>query len=173
MDATALLIDAARRPLHAATQVLLGISEETLHVMPVGHGNSIAWLVWHAARQQDVQVAHLRGGAEVWESGDWANRTGVPRGPGDLGFGDGPAEVQVLHVTDPEELLGYLRAVVDSVEEYVQGLSGADLDDVVDTDWTPHVTRGVRLVSTIDDAAVHIGQAAYVRGVLEGWSIGY
>jgi len=39
---------------------------------------------------------------------------------------------------------------------------------VIDTSWTPHVTRGVRLVSMIDDAAQHVGQAAYAAGILAG-----
>ncbi|HBO53840.1 MAG TPA: aspartate/tyrosine/aromatic aminotransferase [Janibacter terrae] len=173
MDPTALLIDAARRPLHAADQVLDGITEEMLHTMPGGRANSIAWLVWHATRQQDVQVSALRGGEEVWVSGGWSARTGVPRGAGDFGFGDGPTEVSALRVRGADELLGYVAAVIASVEDYLRGLSEADLADVVDTAWTPPVTRGVRLVSTIDDAVAHMGQAAYVRGLLEGWSIGY
>ena len=49
--------------------------------------------------KQDVQVADLRGADEVWVSGDWADRLGVPRGPEDFGFGDGPAEVASLHGT--------------------------------------------------------------------------
>ncbi|HNV11243.1 MAG TPA: DUF664 domain-containing protein [Propionibacteriaceae bacterium] len=47
------------------------------------------------------------------------------------------------------------------------------MDVVIDTRWDPPVTRGVRLVSVIDDAVAHVGQAAYARGVVEGWSIGY
>ena len=44
--------------------------------------------------------------------------------------------------------------------------SRADLDRVVDTRWTPPVTLGVRLVSVLDDDMQHVGQAAYVRGML-------
>jgi hypothetical protein len=43
-------------------------------------------------------------------------------------------------------------------------LTEADLDQVIDENWDPPVTRGVRLVSIIDDAAQHVGQAAYVAG---------
>jgi hypothetical protein len=32
--------------------------------------------------------------------------------------------------------------------------------------WTPHVTLGVRLVSVLDDDMQHVGQAAYLRGIL-------
>ena len=42
-----------------------------------------------------------------------------------------------------------------------------DLDRVVDRNWDPPVTMGVRLVSIADDCLQHIGQAAYVRGLLE------
>lgn len=166
-----LLTDAARRPLESARAVLTDISQETLHAMP-GGGNSIAWLVWHAARQQDSQIAHLRGEPQVWEDG-WASRLGVSRGPGDIGFGDSPDEVAELRIADPAQLLAYLEAVFDAVAAYVGALSEGDLDDVVDTNWTPHVTRGVRIISTIDDAVAHVAQAAYARGVVEGWRVGY
>lgn len=50
---------------------------------------------------------------------------------------------------------------------YLRGLSAADLDRVVDEAWDPPVTLGVRLVSVVDDDAQHVGQAAFVRGVLD------
>ena len=43
----------------------------------------------------------------------------------------------------------------------------ADLDRVVDEHWDPPVTLLARLVSIEQDAVQHLGQAAYVRGVLE------
>ena len=50
---------------------------------------------------------------------------------------------------------------------YVRGLTAADLARVVDQRWDPPVTLGVRLISVIDDDAQHVGQAAFVRGVVE------
>ena len=47
------------------------------------------------------------------------------------------------------------------------GLTPADLDVVVDERWDPPVTMGVRLVSIADDCLQHVGQAAYVRGLLD------
>jgi Protein of unknown function (DUF664) len=38
---------------------------------------------------------------------------------------------------------------------------------VVDTRWDPPVTLGVRLISVISDDLQHVGQAAFVRGILE------
>ena len=45
-------------------------------------------------------------------------------------------------------------------------LRGDDLDRVVDRSYDPPVTAGVRLVSVVQDALQHVGQAAYVRGLL-------
>jgi hypothetical protein len=42
----------------------------------------------------------------------------------------------------------------------------ADLDRIVDRAWDPPVTLGVRLVSVIADNLQHVGQAAFVRGML-------
>ena len=50
---------------------------------------------------------------------------------------------------------------------FLEGLTAAELDRVVDRRWTPPVTLGVRLVSVADDCLQHVGQAAYVRGLLD------
>ena len=57
--------------------------------------------------------------------------------------------------------------------QHLESIDEQALDDIVDTRWNPPVTRGVRLVSVIDDAVSHVGQAQYVRGLADGWSIGY
>ncbi|MFI7483520.1 DinB family protein [Kocuria sp. M1R5S2] len=163
--------DAARRPAQVAEHVLDEISPDVLNTMPGGHANSVAWLVWHAARQQDAQVAELAGTEQVWTAEGWAARFGLDLPDGSMGFGDGPEDVARVRVGAPELLRHYLEAVVERTVGYARGLSDAQLDDVVDPAWDPPVTRGVRLVSTVDDAAQHLGQAAYVRGLLEdGWS---
>jgi hypothetical protein len=65
-----------------------------------------------------------------------------------------------------ERLVGYDAAVAAQTERYVAQLEPGDLDRVVDERWTPAVTLGVRLVSVISDCLQHLGQAAYVRGLL-------
>lgn len=173
MDAIALLTDAAARCPGAADAVLGGISDEALHAMPEGRGNSIAWLVWHAARQMDYQLAELSAAPQVWETGEWGVRLGIDRDSTAIGFGDSLDEVAGLRVKDPGALRDYLGAVVAALTAHIGGLSSAQLDDVVDTRWDPPVLRGVRLVSMIDDAVAHLGQAAYARGLTDGWRVGY
>lgn len=172
MDSRDILTDAVSRPVGAAEAVLDGISAESLHAMPGGTGNSIAWLVWHAGRQMDAQLADLTGEAQVWELGRWSERLGVERGAGEIGLGDTADVVAGLRIDDPGALRGYLAAVTEAVKQYLVKLREEQLDDVVDDAWDPPTTRGVRIVSMIDDAAVHVGQAAYVRGLVDGWQLG-
>ena len=66
----------------------------------------------------------------------------------------------------PAVLLDYLAAVDARTRSYLEGLRGSDLERVVDRNWDPPVTLGVRLVSVADDCIQHVGQAAYARGLL-------
>ena len=59
-----------------------------------------------------------------------------------------------------------MRAASDSALSYLRGLEPSELDEVIDENWTPPVTRGMRLVSIIDDAAMHSGQVIYARRLL-------
>ena len=67
-----------------------------------------------------------------------------------------------------EQLLGYLDAVHEQTVGFLAGLSLGELDRVVDERWDPPVTLGVRLVSVVNDDQQHVGQAAFVRGLLNG-----
>jgi hypothetical protein len=49
---------------------------------------------------------------------------------------------------------------------YLPMLTEADLGRVVDTRWDPPVTVQVRLMSVVADDLQHVGQAAYVRGLV-------
>ena len=67
-----------------------------------------------------------------------------------------------------ELLVGYHDAVHDlATVQYLRGLDEPELGRIVDTSWDPPVTLGVRLVSVIADDLQHVGQAAFVRGILQ------
>jgi Protein of unknown function (DUF664) len=75
--------------------------------------------------------------------------------------------VTAVRVRSPDQLLGYYDAVHEQTLEFLSRVTDADLDRIVDRNWDPPVTLGVRLVSVIDDDAQHVGQAAFVRGLLD------
>jgi hypothetical protein len=126
--------------------------------------NSICWLIWHSARVQDAQLAHIAGVEQVWSSGGWVDRFALDL-PRDA-HGYGHTSEEVGKVRAPADLLaGYYHAVHKMSLEYVAGVTAGELARVVDTNWNPPVTASARLVSIIDDCAQHLGQAAYIRGI--------
>lgn len=166
MDAMAVLADGLERVRDHGTSAVRGLSAEALAWRPDPAANSIAWLVWHTARGQDVQVADVAGSAQVWEDVD-ATAFGLPADSQAFGFGDGPEDVARIQPAGPDVLVDHLDAVTERSLAYVAGLSEDELDRVIDHDWDPPVTLGVRLVSIIGDGLQHVGQAAYLRGMWE------
>ncbi len=164
--ATELLEDALSRVqenVHTTTQ---GLSAEDLAFRPGPDANSIAWLIWHLSRVQDDHIAEVAGTPQVWIQQGWADRFGLPLNDTDTGYGHNSDQVAALRVDSPKLLTGYYDAVHEQTLTYLRGLSDSDLDRIVDERWDPPVTLSVRLTSVIDDDAQHVGQAAYVRGLL-------
>jgi Protein of unknown function (DUF664) len=159
-----LLRDAFSRLIEHCDELTDGLTDEVSNYQPTPQANSIAWLIWHSARVQDIQVAHLAGVEEVWTRDGWVDRFGLDLPRRDTGYGHGPAEV--AKVRAPADLLsGYYHAVHEFALEYTSNVSADELARVVDTNWDPPVTASARLVSIIDDCAQHLGQAAYLRGI--------
>jgi hypothetical protein len=161
-----LLVDSFNRIREGVHEVVDGLDADQLAERPGPEANSIAWLVWHLTRIQDDHVADVAGREQVWTAQGWTQRFGLPFDDADTGYGHSPTEVDAVRV-DPALLTGYLDAVHEQSVGYVSGLGSDDLDRIVDERWDPPVSLGVRLVSVINDDQQHVGQAAYVRGLLE------
>jgi uncharacterized damage-inducible protein DinB len=159
------LVDGFERVHEVVHEVLDGLSAEKLAFQPAEGANSIAWLVWHLTRIQDDHLAHVAGTGQVWTVGGWADRFGLGLDPDDTGYGHGPEQVAAVTVDSAELLIGYYDAVHAETLKFLHAIVDDDLDRVVDTNWDPHVTLGVRLVSVISDDLQHAGQAAYIRGL--------
>ena len=162
-----LLIDGVGRIRESVHGVVDGLDEDQLTFRPEGRGNSIAWLVWHLTRVQDDHVAEVAGTKQAWTEDGWSGRFGLPFDEAATGYGHNQEEVGRVRVT-ADLLAGYHDAVHERTVGYLRGLREADLDRVVDERWDPPVTLAVRLVSVLDDDAQHVGQAAFVRGLLPG-----
>jgi uncharacterized damage-inducible protein DinB len=154
--------DRVRQVVHAAVD---NLSDDQLAHRIDGQANSIAWLVWHLTRVQDDHIAEVADHEQVWLADGWQERFGLPFDRDETGYGQTSDEVGQVRVS-AELLAGYFDAVHQQTLDYVAGLSGADLDRVVDDRWDPPVTLGVRLVSVISDDMQHVGQAMYARGLL-------
>lgn len=159
-----LLRDAFTRLVEHVDTLTDGLTAELAGYRPTADANSIAWLLWHSGRVQDIQVAHIAGVEQVWIRDGWVDRFGLDLPRNDTGYGHTSSDV--AKVVAPAELLGgYFHAVHRSTLDYVGRVSADELNRVVDTHWEPPVTASMRLVSILDDCAQHLGQAAYLRGI--------
>ena len=161
-----LLVDAFGRIREGTADVVSGLSPDQLAQRPTANANSIAWLVWHLTRIQDDHVAAVAEREQLWTSQGWNERFGLPFEADDTGYGHTSDQVAQLRGIDAEQLVGYHDAVHAATVEYVGQLSPEELGRVVDERWDPPVTLGVRLVSVLNDDQQHVGQAAFVRGLL-------
>jgi len=163
-----ILADAYGRLPESLERVLAGLSREDIAWQPREDCNSIGWLCWHLTRQQDAQIADLAGTEQLWIKDGWHARFHRPADPGDMGFGHTPEQVAALEIPDAKTLVGYQRAAMGRTLDYINGLSEADLDRKLGGPWQPPPTVGVRLVSILEDAVIHAGQTAYIRGLRQG-----
>jgi hypothetical protein len=166
MRSAELLVDAFGRIRDGVHQVVDGLSPEQLAFRVDGEANSIAWLVWHLTRVQDDHVAEVARQEQAWNAAGWAARFDLPFDASEIGYGQSSAEVAAVRVRSGDLLTGYHDAAYRRTVDYVGGLADDDLERIVDDRWDPPVTLGVRLVSVVSDDFEHVGQAAFVRGIV-------
>lgn len=144
-----------------------GLDAEQLHDAPVADANTMGWLVWHLTRIQDHHVAELMRVDQIWVGGEWATKFGLEADPSNIGFGHSAAEMRAVRPGAPSDLVDYHTVVDERTRNYLDGLDDSELNDIVDEHWDPPVTRAARLISVAEDSLQHIGQAAYLRGLLD------
>ncbi|MGP4057623.1 mycothiol transferase [Mycobacterium sp. 4D054] len=160
-----LLRDSFTRLIEHVDDLTDGLTDEVAYYRPAPDANTIAWLIWHSARIQDAQLCDLAGVEQVWFREGWVDKFALDLPRDAHGYGHTPDEV--AKVRAPAKLLaGYYHAVHKLSLEYVASVTADELARIVDRRWTPPVTASARLVSIIDDAAQHLGQAAYIRGLV-------
>ena len=166
MEVAALLLELYGRIPPLARDAVDGLDVATLTTSPAPGTNTIAWLVWHTARVQDHHISEVMETEQIWTTDGWARRFGLEPDPANTGYGHGAHDVAAVRPEGPDALLDYLDAVDQRTRTFLQRLEAAELDRIVDRRWDPPVTLGVRLVSIADDGLQHLGQAAYVRGLV-------
>jgi uncharacterized damage-inducible protein DinB len=103
-----------------------GLTDEQLHHSPEGESHSIAWVQWHAARIEDLFIHQIfQKQRPEWETGGWAERTGLPA----KGFGTGQptAEAKALHIADTQAFAEYARRVAELADRFLEQADDATL----------------------------------------------
>jgi hypothetical protein len=193
MDAVPFFLEQHAR-LHAADvadgasladRILAGLTDDQMRLRPKGM-NSLAWLLWHMARTEDVSVNRvITDGRQVFDE-TWARRLGVSRP--DIGTGMSDEEVSELTKRiDVAAAHAYRSAVGRRTRDVVQTVSPAAWGETVGAGdvaraqrdgaigphagwlvdfWQNH-SRAARLGTVgIMHNALHLGEAQTLRSVL-------
>jgi hypothetical protein len=122
---------------HAQDRPERRLLDADLRARPAGL-NSVAWLVWHSARVEDVLVNRfVLDEPQVLDQGGWAARMGVPWR--DIGAGMTSSEVDDLSARlDVAALWGYWDAVGEQTTRRLRALPATHLDAPIDP---AHVRR--------------------------------
>ena len=189
MEWQQLITDGYGRLLEIMGKTLEGLTKEDLDMRPSPDSNCMGWLAWHISRELDFNISGLMGEEQLWISDGWYgrfNREPKPLDTGFVKFGHTDEDVAAFRSPDIEVLLGYYRAALERAERYVNTLTVADLDRVLEApswswekqkritdagveEWySPAATVGRRLISVMSECFQHAGQLSYVRGLLKG-----
>src|SRR2546428_4895987 len=111
--------------MSAAERTFTGVTDEQMRMRPREDLNSLAWLMWHIARAEDIMVNAVLIGRDQVLDGSWRSRLRVAR----KDFGIGMTKAEVSEVTGQIDI-GALRENRDAVgrrtRDIVSGFGAAD-----------------------------------------------
>ena len=167
----------------AAERALGGVSDDQMRVRPREDLNSIAWILWHIARAEDIILNPVLAGRSQVLDDAWVKRLGITR----RDFGIGMTNAEVTELTRQIEL-GALREYRDAVgrrtRDVVGGFKSQDWDGTVAADAVQRAASegafGIRTEQIVKafpgrprsamlsgialfHSAGHLGEAATVR----------
>ncbi len=146
------------------------LTRDELRSQPAGPAtNPIGWLVWHSAKVQDDYIALIGGSKTVWDEQGWNAR--FPNAEHALHVE--PKQVGEFDPVDAATLLGYYNAVRVRAKAILDALSPEDFDRVLEPIYPGGRAMPLSdvLAMVASDNIQHIGQIAYLRGMLreQGW----
>ena len=170
MNLSDLLIDSLSRSRKRFDRALSGVAVEQANTQPAPETaprvDSLSWLAWHTAREIDFQIALLAGVQPVWITAGHKERFALDLPDDTEDWRHTPELAAKVAVSDISVLTSYLDDAYAWANDYLRGLNEDDFTKVIDESWDPPVTLAARLVSIVDDAAQHSGQAVYTHRLL-------
>jgi uncharacterized damage-inducible protein DinB len=167
VEAIELIVKSLEQSQGELTKALDGLSQQEVTWSPKPDCNSIAFILWHVSRVEDMFVNRMiQGKPELYETG-WQEKLGTP--VGDTGGGGRYTLEQLQAWTAPklEILRGYNNVVREATLALLKTLTPAKLDEMHSSTRLPG-TIGSLLDRMITEVAMHTGQIAYLRGQQRG-----
>lgn len=154
--------------LEGLKKALDGLTPDELRYQPALHANFIEWIVWHMARVEDRWVnLVLRQDDDLWVKNGWFERFGMTED--DYGREDTPEMMRAMRRVDMTELMRYYREVREATLAHLDAMTADDMDRKF-----VHPRRGIEVSGAwvlghiLVEEAQHLGQVAYLRGMMRG-----
>ena len=143
-----------------------GLTESELSWQASLDSNSIIWLVWHMALVEDKWISNsIVGKATIWESSNWAERTGIYASG--YGYGQTMDIVRALPSVSISTLVEYYDEVRDATFGAIDAMSDDDVANI-DIQESGDASWGWILAHIIVEESQHLGQIAFIRGIIRG-----
>lgn len=173
MEAKDLILKSLKQSQEYLTGALDGLTQEEAAWSPGEECNSIAFILWHIARVEDIFVQrHCQRKEELYEVEGWWEKLGTPatetgNGFKESGYGYTVAQLQAWPVPKIETLRSYADSVCSQTLAFLESLPSQELDEVP---WPerPLDSIGSALCHMSTEIALHVGQIAYLRGIQRG-----
>ena len=114
-------------------EVLEGLTEDQWRRIPRGGEHSVAWVIWHIARIEDVTMNMLAAGQPQLAEEGWFERLGTPLQHTGNAM-DVPAVQKLSNEIDLQALRAYRQTVGARTRQIVQGLKPSDLKQRVEAE---------------------------------------
>jgi len=174
MDAKELLLRSLNQSQEYLTKYGLdGLTQEEVAWSLGPECNSIAFILWHIARVEDIFVRrHCQRKEELYEAEGWWEKLGTPAretgyGYRESGYGYTVEQLQAWPVPKLETLRGYADSVRNHTLAFLERLSSEKLDEMPWPD-RPLDSIGAALCHMSTEIALHVGQITYLRGMQRG-----
>ncbi|MFC1994682.1 DinB family protein [Chloroflexota bacterium] len=166
MDTKELILASLEQSKGYLSKALDGLTQEEAAWSPRAECNSIAFISWHIARVEDFFVNRaLQRKDELYESEGWQEKLGTP--PKEVGYQYTVGQLCAWPVPQLEVLRAYADSVREKTLAFLKHLAPARLSEVPRPDRSPD-SIGVTLGRISTEIALHVGQIAYLRGMLRG-----
>jgi hypothetical protein len=176
-------------PWSLEDEILDDMPEQQLRHAPPTGAHSVAWLIWHIARCEDITMNLLVAGApQVLDQDDWLRRIQSPvRDTGNAM--DASALTQFNRAVDTQALRGYRLAVGRRTRELIQRLQPVDLtrkvtaasiQQVMDAGdvteaargiadyWSKRTVAGLLLMPATRHNLIHLSEALLLKRKYQG-----
>jgi uncharacterized damage-inducible protein DinB len=150
-------------------KALDGLTPAELRWQPTLVSNPICWIVWHMARVEDRWVNRvLRGGVELWISDDWYATFGMSEEA--HGYGETADQVRAMPDVALSDVLDYFDAVRQSTLAYLEQMTPVELETTYAHPRLTGTTGAWIIGHILVEESQHLGQVAYIRGMIRGHS---